>query len=438
MTTRSWRVMSRALVALVMALAALNLGAHPAAGAIPTAIPAVTAYAGPVGGHPASSAPCTQSVWTIDVAMFQPRIDFPTVLARGVAATYIKLTEGVGYRDPEAGRSIANATAAGMPWGTYHFAQPGRNSARAEAAWAVSQGFGHGTLLPMLDFEVSNTGLSGAQMDQWVWDFEQAVVQATGRISVIYTGAYVGVGGTLDALSQFPLWIANYGPNVPNVAWDNPCYRSQPPVPWAWRNAGWSIWQHNSATALPGIGVATDQSIMTPELFASMTGAQVAPNDSPTNDPATADQVAWGVGSRGPKVAQIQQVVGAGVDGEYGPDTARRVAQWQRFLGLPADGVWGPDTEARTAALFDLLAAGPAPADLPPVRSGPVLSLGARGPAVCDLQQAIIAHGYGGHGLTVDCAFGPVTASRVRAVELGEGLTVDAGVAGPHVWAVLA
>lgn len=44
----------------------------------------------------------------------------------------------------------------------------------------------------------------------------------------------------------------------------------------------------------------------------------------------------------------IQRLVGAEVDGAYGPNTSVKVAQWQEKNGLtPVDGIWGPASDAK-------------------------------------------------------------------------------------------
>lgn len=49
-------------------------------------------------------------------------------------------------------------------------------------------------------------------------------------------------------------------------------------------------------------------------------------------------------GSRGPLVMIVQQKVGVGVDGDFGPITQAGVVRFQRSRGLTVDGVVGPQT----------------------------------------------------------------------------------------------
>lgn len=44
--------------------------------------------------------------------------------------------------------------------------------------------------------------------------------------------------------------------------------------------------------------------------------------------------------------ADIQRLVGAKVDGAWGPETTAKVAEWQAKHGLEVDGIWGPKSDA--------------------------------------------------------------------------------------------
>ena len=48
-------------------------------------------------------------------------------------------------------------------------------------------------------------------------------------------------------------------------------------------------------------------------------------------------------------ISDVQRVVGADVDGVWGPRSYTSLAHWvrdfQRALGVPADGQWGPKTD---------------------------------------------------------------------------------------------
>lgn len=93
-----------------------------------------------------------------------------------------------------------------------------------------------------------------------------------------------------------------------------------------------------------------------------------------------------------------QAIVGAGVDGDFGPDTTAKTRAWQRFFGLAQDGAVGDKT----------------------------WTIGLQ----YELFQA------GGHQVVIDGEIGPTTTGVLRFYQGASGLTVD-GVAGPATFGAL-
>lgn len=76
-------------------------------------------------------------------------------------------------------------------------------------------------------------------------------------------------------------------------------------------------------------------------------GAVPAPAATPAAAPSSGmGQRTLRIGMTGPDVAGLQQRLGVGVDGKFGPQTAAAVRIYQRQHGLDVDGVVGPQTWA--------------------------------------------------------------------------------------------
>ncbi len=117
-------------------------------------------------------------------------------------------------------------------------------------------------------------------------------------------------------------------------------------------------------------------------------------------------------GDEGRQVELLQQALGIGVDGVFGPETEEAVQRFQASHGLTVDGIVGPQTSAA------LRGQAPARASAADVSSGEASSgEGSAGGAVARLQSAL--------HLTADGDFGPETEAAVRRLQARHGLTVD-------------
>lgn len=224
-----------------------------AGAAVVAAVPAVV-IAGPPAAPPAAAATPARG---IDVSSYQhpggAAIDWRQVRGSGVEFAFIKATEGpVGcsggpYTNGWLRRDWADAGAAGVHRGAYHFARPGDvGSALAQArnlAAAVGPMNGALDLPPVLDLEVT-CGLPAPALVAFARAWVDEVIRLTGRTPIIYTGYYFwrdSMGGD-TGFATLPLWIATYG--------------SRPLVPRPWPT--WTFWQHSSTGSVPGIGGAVD------------------------------------------------------------------------------------------------------------------------------------------------------------------------------------
>ena len=116
-------------------------------------------------------------------------------------------------------------------------------------------------------------------------------------------------------------------------------------------------------------------------------------------------------GMTGAPVKRLQEKLGIGADGIFGPGTERAVREAQSAAGIAADGIAGPDTFT-ALGLEELV----------------LLRVGTRGQAVKTLQQAL--------GIGADGIFGPGTERAVRDFQAANGLDAD-GLAGPETLAKL-
>ncbi len=110
-------------------------------------------------------------------------------------------------------------------------------------------------------------------------------------------------------------------------------------------------------------------------------------------------------GLKGAPVKRLQEKLGIGADGDFGPGTEKAVRDFQQANGLAVDGIAGPDTFT-AMGLHELV----------------LLRVGSRGDAVKKLQEAL--------GIDADGRFGPGTKKAVADYQSANGLEAD-GMAGP-------
>ncbi len=185
---------------------------------------------------------------TVDLSHNNGSVDLAAASAGGVRAVIHKATEGMGYTDPMYAKRAAQAQAAGLLWGAYHFATGSDAAGQAKdflaAVFPSGRAVGPATLL-VLDLE-RNSGGSTMTVAQ-ARDFVTAVHDQTGVWPGLYAGSYLKeqLNGKADpVLSNCWLWLAQYG--------------STPQSPVGWSE--WTLWQYTDGKSgsephtAPGIG----------------------------------------------------------------------------------------------------------------------------------------------------------------------------------------
>jgi lysozyme len=201
----------------------------------------------------AARAGATEYLQGIDVSHFQGQPDWVAVKADGIRFAFLKATEARTFVDDQYATNRANADAAGVPVGAYHFARPGpaANDAVNEADHFLDNAaLKPRNLLPVLDLE-DDGGLGIKAIKQWAKAWLARVDERLGVKAIIYTSPSFWrdeVGNTAwFANNGYRLWIAHWGADQPDVPARN------------WDGRGWTLWQYDDCGSVAGINGCVDR-----------------------------------------------------------------------------------------------------------------------------------------------------------------------------------
>lgn len=202
----------------------------------------------------------------LDVSAVQPRLPYPALLAAGVSFVIAKASEGE-WDDHAFATHIADAQAADLATGSYHFFRSSDDPLAQMDVYARRLDGRNLTMRPVIDWEdttrMQTVGL-GKALDAVGLSAHQIQV-LTGRKPTIYTG--VGVvslfhapqyADALRALADVAdLWVAHY-------RWDAAGHDlglEAPRIPAPWTEA--RLWQcgGNGAPRIPGVPLDIDRDV---------------------------------------------------------------------------------------------------------------------------------------------------------------------------------
>ena len=160
----------------------------------------------------------------IDVSEFQETIDWRTVAQADVRFAFIRVADGLLFKDLTFEENWRAAKAAGIPRGAYHFFDPTEDAIEQAQLFVETVGqLEPGDLPPVLDFETLR-GVSPAQAirdaDRWIGHVRWAL----GVDPIVYTGPsfWEDVLGGPAEFALYEPWISHFTGGCPWV-----------PAPWS-------------------------------------------------------------------------------------------------------------------------------------------------------------------------------------------------------------
>ena len=192
----------------------------------------------------------SHAIHGVDVSKYQGAIDWSAARAGGVQFAWIKATEGGDHVDDRFAQNWAEAKAAGVPRGAYHFVYWCRPP-REEMAWFERNvPVDPDALPPVLDVEATPTSATchkhltreGALADMKTMLDEME--RHYGKRPVIYSTVDFYQSILRDnALAEYPIWVRStkYHPSVP------------------YGDRRWHFWQYQSDGRVPGIEAKVDR-----------------------------------------------------------------------------------------------------------------------------------------------------------------------------------
>ena len=153
----------------------------------------------------------------IDISNWQGNVDFNKVKNAGYEIAYIKATEGQHTLDKNFNTNYANAKASGINIGFYHFLH-GNENGKTQAEWMYSNIKDKEFQCKIaIDVEVTD-GANADTLSQIVCDFAETIKSLTGKEVVLYTYTSFLGANLNSSIDKYPLWIAEYGVNKPNIS----------------------------------------------------------------------------------------------------------------------------------------------------------------------------------------------------------------------------
>jgi lysozyme len=180
----------------------------------------------------------------IDVSSYQGEVVWSKVAQSGKVFAFCKATEDLDYRDTQFTHNWAGCHAHGLVRGAYHYLHPTESGVeQADYLHEYVHQFGGSQLGDFVILDVEDAmGLAHQFVIECCEQFVERVRTQMHRNCILYTYPDFWLHTLGDPISTVlascPLWLADYGPNVPSLAnWPR----------------GLSFWQYSETGHCPGV-----------------------------------------------------------------------------------------------------------------------------------------------------------------------------------------
>ena len=189
----------------------------------------------------------------IDVSRWQGTINFQEVANSGIDIVYIKATQGTTYVSPLFEEQYANARNNGLKIGFYHYVTARTvEQARNEAQFFASKISGKQVDCKLaMDFEEFGN-LSTEEINAIGLAFIKRLEEITNKPVVVYSNTYTARTIWNGEITNYPLWVAEYGVSRPED------------------NGKWNTyvgWQYTNMGNISGINGNVDRNRFTKDIF---------------------------------------------------------------------------------------------------------------------------------------------------------------------------
>jgi len=188
----------------------------------------------------------------IDVSHHCNEIDFGKVKAHGVHFVFCKATEGDDWTDPNFLRYFSDLKTHQIRRGAYHFYIVGDDPIVQANHFIQTVQLETGDLPPVVDIESMHQH-PDPKLAQELKSFLDILENHYQMRPILYTGERFWNKHLHGGFSEYPLWIAEYGVE-------------EPQVPQGWTS--WAFWQKEQDYRIPGIEKEVDFNIFSGNLTA--------------------------------------------------------------------------------------------------------------------------------------------------------------------------